>query len=189
MTYFAKFPYIPYTIDSGLSFNVVSDILRRIIVNQETKENYALYEEYIVQDGETPESVSFKFYNDPQYHWVILLLNDIIDPRFDWPLTETQLYNYAVSKYGTANISDIKYYTISSTDDTVVDATQEIPLKGVNEFGETFDNGYELAFPDAYAVTNIAHESKLNEQKRAIRVLRPKFLNGFVSEFEALVNG
>lgn len=189
MTYFSKFPLLPYTVDSGVTFSVVSDILRRISVNQQTRENFSLYEEYTVQDGETPETVSFKVYGDSQYHWVVLMLNDIIDPRFDWPLTETQLYDYAVSKYGTANISDVKYYTISSTDDTVVDPTQKTYKKAVNEFGVTYDDGYDITFPDAYPITNIAYESKLNEEKRTIRILRPKFLTAFVSEFEALING
>jgi hypothetical protein len=189
MTYFSKFPLLGYTVDSGVTTNIVSDILRRISVNTQTKENFSLYEEYTVQDGETPETVSFKFYNDAQYHWVILMLNDIIDPRFDWPLTETQLYDYAVTKYGTANISLTKYYTISSEDDTVVDPTQKTYKKAVNEFGVTYDDGFDYTYPSTYAVTNIAHESKLNEGKRNIRVLRPKFLSAFVSEFEALING
>lgn len=172
MTYFSRFPLIPYSFDNGVSYTLVSDVLRRISINKETKQNYSIIEEYQIQDGDTPETVSFKFYNDSQYHWIILILNDIIDPRFDWPLTETQLYDYAYNKY-TGNINGIKHYTISETNDIVIDSTQVI------------DNTY----PEAYEVKNLEYESKLNEEKRTIKILRPKFLNAFLTEFEALING
>ena len=178
MTYFSKMPYLAYTLDSGKTYNVVSDVLRRIAVNEQTKENYSLYEEYTVQDGETPETVSFKYYNDPQYHWVILLLNDIIDPRFDWPLTETQLYDYVNNKYS-GNISGVNNYTITQDSDIFVDPTQAIEY--------TTETLYPYA--DAYAYTNIQYESKLNEEKRTIKVLKPAYLSAFVSEYEALING
>jgi hypothetical protein len=188
MTYFSKLPLIPYSVDSGRTFKVVSDILRRVSVNQQTKENYAIYEEYTIQDGETPESVSFKLYGDPQYHWVVMLLNDIIDPRYDWPLTDTQLFDFVDTKYS-GNISGVKYHTLSADDDTVVDSTQLTINREVDEFGTGIVVGTELTYPSAYPITNLAYESKLNEEKRTIRVLRPKLLSAFVSEFEALING
>lgn len=186
--YFAKFPLIAYTFDSRTSFKLATDILRRISVNPETKGNYALFEKYVIKDGETPETVSFKFYNDTQYHWVIMLLNDIIDPRFDWPLTEAQLFDYVNTKYS-GNITGVQYYTISSDNKTVVDPTQQIQKKAVDEFGVTYLDGYEISFPDPFPITNMAHETNLNEEKRTINVLRPKYLTAFVSEFEALLNG
>lgn len=189
MTYFSRFPIFGYTFDSGVTFQIAADILRRISVSQETKENYSLYEEYTIKDGETPETVSFKFYNDTQYHWVILLINDIIDPRFGWALTEKQLYNYANSKYG-ANISAVRYYTISNTDTTVVDPTQKFDLKVIDPGQPTGSDGADVyPFADAYAVTNLDHEASENEKKRNIKVLRPRFLSAFLAEYEAALNG
>jgi hypothetical protein len=189
MTYFSRFPYVAYTVDSGATFSVVADILRRISVSQETKENYSLYEQYIVKEKETPEIVSFKFYNDSQYHWLILLINDIIDPRFGWPLTEKQLYDYVNTKYGSA-ASDIRYYTISQSDLTQVDPTQKYDLKVINPGSPSGSDGADVyPYADAYAVTNFDHESRENEKKRNIRVLRPQFLSAFIAEYEAAING
>jgi hypothetical protein len=188
MAYFSRFPLLGYTIDSGRTFNVVSDILRRISVNNETKENLSLFEEYEIKDGETPDILSHKFYGDTEYHWVILLINDIIDPRFDWHLTPPQLYDYTNSKYS-GNINGIQYYVISNTDDTVVDKDQKVLKKGVDILGQVFDDGYDLPFANAIPVTNIAYEEIVNEEKRKIKILRPKYLAAFLSEFEALLNG
>ncbi len=189
MTYFSRFPLVGYTVNSGVSYSLVADILRRISVATETKENYALYEEYTIKDEETPETVSFKFYNDPQYHWIILLINDIIDPRFGWPLTEKQLYNYAVNKYGSA-ISDVKYYTISATDLTQVDPTQMYNLIVIDPGQARGTDGADVyPYADAYPHTNLDFEQEENEKKRNIRVLRPQYLSAFIAEYEAAING
>ena len=55
-------------------------------------------------DGETPEIVADKFYNDSELYWIILMANEMIDPRFDWPLSYVNLLNYVDNKYGTANV-------------------------------------------------------------------------------------
>jgi hypothetical protein len=46
-----------------------------------------------------------------------------------------------------------------------------------------------LTYPNAVAITNLEYESSLNEEKRTIKVLRPKYLSSFLAEFEALLNG
>lgn len=189
MSYFSRFPLVPYTFDLGISFQLASDILRRISVSQETKENYSLFEEYTIKDGETPEIVSFKFYNDTQYLWVILLINDIIDPRFEWALSDKQLYNYATNKYS-ANISAVRYYTISSTDLTVVSPTQKYDLKVIDPGQPTGSDGADIyPYADALPVTNLDYEVAENEKRRNIKVLRPKFLTAFITEYEAAING
>lgn len=35
---------------------------------------------YVVQQGDTPDSISLKFYNSPLYYWAILDFNEINDP-------------------------------------------------------------------------------------------------------------
>jgi hypothetical protein len=168
VSYFRRFPLLGYTLDSGQNYSIVTDVLKRIVPNQTTKENYALIEEYDIKDGETPEIVAHKFYGVSDYHWIILLINDILDPRFDWPLSDQQLYSYTEAKYGEGNITAAHHYTISETNDIVVDLDQ---------------------YPSAHTVSNFAHESNLNDTKRAIRVLRPEYLQSFISEFDILVNG
>jgi hypothetical protein len=56
---------------------------------------------YVVVEGDTPEIVSYKFYGTPLYHWVVLIVNDIVNPREEWPLSENQLINKIALKYST----------------------------------------------------------------------------------------
>jgi hypothetical protein len=101
--YFKSFPYTFYSLDNATTVQVVTNITNRIILSEETKNNLSLYDEYDIKDGETPELVADKFYNNPELHWLILHYNDILDPRFDWPLDTNNLNRYLTGKYNDVN--------------------------------------------------------------------------------------
>lgn len=108
MSYFIKFPKVVHTLDEYKSGQILPDIFRRTKFLTEISENFAFFDEYDVQDGETPEIVADKFYNDPTLHWVILQANEIIDPRFDFPLDSYNLAQFTAGKY--ANINAVHHY-------------------------------------------------------------------------------
>jgi len=58
-----------------------------------------LLENYIVLDGETPELVSQKFYETPFNHWIILMVNNIVDPREEWPIPENRVVDRVYANY------------------------------------------------------------------------------------------
>lgn len=106
--YFEKFPKVVHTLDNYRTGQIIPDILRRTKFINELATNFAFFDEYDVQDGETPEIVADKFYNNPQLHWIILQTNEILDARFDWPLSQQNLYQYTLSKYG--NVNGVHHY-------------------------------------------------------------------------------
>lgn len=106
--YFQNFPFTYYSLDNASTVQVVTDITNRAVINEELKNNFGLYDEYDIKDGETPELVADKFYNNPSLHWVVLNYNDIIDPRFDWPLDTNNLVRYVNGKY--ANSTAVHHY-------------------------------------------------------------------------------
>jgi len=106
--YFTILPTTYFTLDDRTSVQIVTNILMRTIFTDELKDNFSLYDEYDIVDGETPEITAFKIYGNSELHWIILHTNDIIDPRFDWVLSQTQLKTYVESKYG--NINAVHHY-------------------------------------------------------------------------------
>lgn len=79
---------------------LITDILKRIILSNPNLEKSSLVEQYIIIEGETPESVSFNYYGDVKYYWIIMLLNNIKSRYFNWPLSSQELQQYIESKYG-----------------------------------------------------------------------------------------
>tara|TARA_Y100001963_G_C6793913_1_gene457535 strand:- start:37010 stop:38047 length:1038 start_codon:yes stop_codon:yes gene_type:complete len=101
--YFSKFPLIAYRNlaqnDKDETVKVARDIVRRVAFSKRLKDEAALFQDYYVKEGEKPEDVAYKVYGDPHYHWVVLLFNDVINPYYEWPLTNEAIDNYIAKKY------------------------------------------------------------------------------------------
>ena len=99
MSFFSKFPTTYYSITGTQVKTLVTDILRRIKVKDEVLSNGGYYYNYIVKDGERPETIADKLYGSADLHWVILIMNDIIDPYFDWILSTNEYEEMVIDKY------------------------------------------------------------------------------------------
>jgi len=118
--YFREFPLYQYDFEGkGQSVKLVTDILRRVAVKSKVKANTLLFDKYDVKDGETPEIVADLYYGNSQYHWVVVLLNDITS-WYDWPLDAVQYSNYLMDKYGD-NVDGTHHYEVAqSSGDTAI---------------------------------------------------------------------
>lgn len=100
--YFKEFPKILYDFkkpDGSTETKIVRDITRNVRFRKEILENITVYDEYDIQDGETPEIIAEKVYGNPKYHWVIMLANQRWEYINDFPLDETSLIKYIEAKY------------------------------------------------------------------------------------------
>lgn len=131
--YFENFPLTYYTVYDDLSnVKIVTNITVRSKLSNDALNNLLLYDEYDIKDGETPEIVADKFYNNPQLHWVVLLTNEIIDPRFDWLLSINNLYRYCEGKYD--NVYGVHHYE----DNTGNISPGNVILTSNSQFGNMF---------------------------------------------------
>ena len=167
--YFSEFPLYQYDFDGkGQSAKLITDILRRVSVRAKVKANTLLFDKYDIVDGETPEIVADKYYGSPQYHFVVILLNDIVN-QYDWPLDSVQYAKFLKDKYGD-NIDGVHHYEINQTSgDTTIKLEVSSDTTG------------------ATLVTNREYEDRLQDQKRSIRLLDRVYLRSFVEEFKKLI--
>jgi len=97
MSYFSKFPRTILSIDNN-SY-VIEDFLRRVGISEQFKNNTVFLEDYFVRDKETPEFVSQFFYGTPTYHWVILMVNNIVNLNEEWPIPDSKVTDLIYLKY------------------------------------------------------------------------------------------
>lgn len=97
MKYFSRFPITVVT-TNGKS-TIITDFLRRVAISNKFRENTVAMEDYFVLDGETPEMVSNKLYATPANHWLILMVNDITNPREEWPIPDSKVTDLVYQKY------------------------------------------------------------------------------------------
>lgn len=160
MSYFIKFPTINLSVDNTGDTKETVNIFRRTAVLNSVRTNTSLYEHYYIQDGETPEGLANKFYDDASLHWVILLFNNIRDANYDWPLSYHDLNRFVEKKYGSTEKYSTHHYENNE--------------------------GFQVlsTAPFAKKVDNYGHEEELNEKKRLIKILKLEFLTDFISDFQ-----
>ena len=178
MKYFSQFPLINYDI-TGLQSNykAVVNIWRRVKVRSKIINQIANYDRYDVQEGESPEIVSYKVYGDTDLFWIVCLMNDVQNRYYDWPLPEFTFQQFVADKYD--NPDGIHHY--------------EITQKSGKQSGDVpSDYSHKLEVnstePGAVSVSNIQYERRIQDDKRQIKLLPPNFVNAFVDEFRNLIN-
>lgn len=169
--YFSNFPTIPYDSKGTGEFKDVKNLLRRIGIRAKVKTNTMLYDTYDVKNGETPESIAFKLYDDAELHWIVMLVNNITDRFHDWPLSEAQFLQFVNEKY--SNPDAIHHYEIEQESG---DTSIKINIGTSN-----------ADYPTATAITNYEYEQEEQDNKRKIRLLDPSFIDIFVDEFKILM--
>ena len=174
--YFDSFPIIQYGSTDGTIKNV-TNLLRRVAIRTKVKTNAALFDTYDIKSGETPEIIADKFYDDPELHWVIMLVNNVTDRYHDWPMNEQQFSTFVNEKY--SNPDGIHHHEITQESG---DTTQKIEVYDPDLISSDTD-----AYTSATAITNREFEESEQDKKRKIRLLDPIFVDQFVEEFNSLI--
>ena len=173
MSYFDMFPKVFYDNKGDGKYSVMTNLLRRVKLVDSAKLNIIDFDYYDVKDGETPEMIAHKYYGDVNLHWTILTVNEIVDYYEDWPMSVQRFEEFVKDKYD--NPQAIHHYEITQTSgDTSV----------------KIDVGMNITeYPSATAVSNYQYEDALQEKKRQIRLIQPRYVNEFVKEFERKLDG
>ena len=150
-------------------------IIKRVKLRSNIKNGLFIFDKYDVKYGENPEDVAFKYYDDAELHWVVLLVNNITDRYYQWPLTEPQFQLFLTDKYGAGSEDAVHHYELAQTSGPTSSSDDSHMLE-VNSDTE-----------NATTITNREYEERKQNQLRQIRLLDRRYLNQFVEEFEQLM--
>ncbi|HAW80568.1 MAG TPA: hypothetical protein DCX27_13180 [Balneola sp.] len=128
--YFDNFPTINYEYTPGILKRSL-DILRRTDVTSRLL-NSNQYDQLIISDGETPQSLAIKVYDDVSLYWSFFITNRLVNPFYDWPLPYEKLNKRINSKYAgvslyvTEDSNGLTMDTQSATSSYSIDETVKI---------------------------------------------------------------
>jgi hypothetical protein len=163
MAYFNYFPTIGYDV-RGVKNQTRIDAITNVLVRVRKKmmmTNASLFEHVFVSDGDKPEILAHKYYDDSTLHWIILYTNYMTNPLYDWPLTYFDLQKYVASKY--SDINGIHHYEDNDGFEVDSDAANATPI------------------------TNFLYEEKRNDNNRNINIIRKEYVNQIIQEFKSLI--
>ena len=212
--YFNYFPKTFYTSNNDVNgVEAITNIIARFAFDSQLKENTSAFYPYQVQDSDTPEIIADKYYGNVEYHWVVLLFNNIIDPQFDWPLKSDTLIDYIDKKYtanGSANTpaqsgltwalsennvqSYFKVITSTANDGTITQEKITIDANtyanvGVTSVSKTTQAGEVVTIRTTKETQSYyTYETNLNESKREINLIKSDFLPQIEKEFKRVIS-
>ena len=171
--YFRNIPKVKYDI-TGAEPNKyldVTNIMKRISFKPSVIEDITDYYPYRVKDGERPDIISHQKYGSVAYAYLIMLINDIYDPLFDWPLSAQQFEKYLTNKYGSVSsaMGTTKYYyQIIRAEVARTGTSERVPEVKFIVDQTTYDT---LGTGDRSTQSQYEWEDELNDNKRDIKLI------------------
>ena len=169
---------------------LIKNFFKRAILRTDIDKAITAYDFRVIKEGERPDIIANKVYDDPELDWVVLITNNITNIRNQWPLSNNDLHNYMIEKYGSeAALSDVHHYeTIELRDEfnrTVLESGLEVDA----DFTFTYTplNGTQQTISAAGPVSNYTYETLANDAKRVIRILKPEFLGALLSDMRSIM--
>ena len=191
MGYFRELPNLLYPSflpnkNSSLDFIEIKNLFRRAKLRDDLQNNFTVFEKYEIPMGLRPDTVAEELYGSDELDWVVLTVAGILNVRNEWPLSDRDLYEYSLDKYG-ESLNSTRFFETKETKDSngrlilpkgkVVDSNFTIPKPG--EPTATLN--------PVVGISNYEYETRINDEKRNIFVLREEYLQQFLNDMRELM--
>ena len=191
MGYFRELPNLLYPSflpekTSSLDFIEVKNIFRRVKLKDNFFNNFTVFNKYEIPEGLRPDTVSEELYGSAIFDWVVLTTAGILNVRNEWPLSNRDLYNYSLDKYGDS-INSNRFFETTE----VKDSSGRLILPK----GKVVDSNFTIPKPGeptatlnpVVGISNYEYETRLNDDKRNINILREENLQDFLDDMRNIM--
>jgi hypothetical protein len=186
-SYFQRVPdlnYVSRLPDAKIGDYIrVKNLFKKGKLREDIFQNLAFFEKYKVVGDDRPDNVAFEVYDDASLDWIVLLSNNVLNIQSEWPLPQTDFDRFVLDKYGDY---DTLYNGIHHYETEEVKNSQGVTIVPA---GLQVDSSYSLSYYDFFIdqqittgnisipVTNYEYEEKIENDKRNIFLLKPRYLN------------
>ena len=194
--YFSQLPdfeYVSRLPDAKISdYITVKNFFKRGFLREDIFQNLAFFTKYSITGNDRPDNVAFEIYQDSTLDWLVLMANNIVNIQNEWPLSNIDFDELMLDKYGSYDtlFNGIHHYE-------TIEVKDARDVKIVNA-GLKVESDYSITFFDERAdqmktvtptipVTNYQYEQKVNEDKRNIYLLQPRYLQVVRDDLEDLM--
>lgn len=196
MAYFDEFPDIllpSFANDRNSSSDFVrsKNLFKRAKIRDDFFSTATVFDLYSIIGDDRPDNVAQKLYGDSELDWVVLLSNNIINIRDEWPMSQYDLERYLDNKYSQEQLSEVHHY---ETKEVKTDFGMLLLQEGL-----WVDANYTFKFTDddevktlsgANILTSVStyqFEIQKNDSKRNIYALRSNYLQTVFSDMRDIM--
>ena len=191
MGYFRELPNLRYPSflkekKSSLDYIEVKNVFRRIKLRDDLQSNFTIFNKYEIEEGMRPDTVAEELYGNPEFDWIVLTVAGILNVRNEWPLNNRDLYNYCLDKYDDS-LNSVRFFETKE----VKNADGKLILPK----GKVVDSDFTIPNPDnvsanlnpVVGISNYEYETRLNDEKRNIYVLREGYVQTFLNDIREIM--
>ena len=212
--YFKKIPNFDYV--SRLpnakigDYLPVKNLFKRGVLREDIFQDLTVFTKYKISGDDRPDNVAYNFYDDSQLDWLVLISNNIINIQSEWPMTQQSFDNYLINKYTESGDSDTDTYDRIYNGVHHYETKQIINSNNVEILAEglTASPEYTLTYydwiVDGYVtlskaddeeyntslltpITNYEYESKIEDDKRNIFLLKPMYVSLVIDDMSEIM--
>ena len=194
--YFNKLPNFEYV--SRLpnakigDYVTVKNFFKRGALEEDILDNLSFHTKYKIIGDDRPDNVAYNFYGNSELDWLVLTCNNIVNIQTEWPLLQNDFDRFLLDKYGSYealnNTHHYKTQEIKNSKDVVI-----VPggVQCSSDYSVTYydyNTGQEkivLSRDCTTAVTNYEYEAEIEDEKRNIFLLEPRYLNVIRNDLDA----
>lgn len=186
MSYFRELPNLEYqsflsTSKGSDEYLLVKNIFRRVKLRDDLQNVFTIFNKYEIKEGARPDTVAEELYGSSQYDWVVLIGAGIVNVRNEWPLSDRDIYRYSEQLYGD-DLNAVHHYETTE----VKDSNGRLILPA----GKIVDSNFTIPDPNipiqtvnpVIGISNYEYETRKNEEKRTIYVLKPVYLQQVIND-------
>lgn len=196
MNYFQNLPKL--IVRDKQSLQIATNLLARVNVISSLLENPLIYYTYDIQDSDTPEIIAHKYYGNVNRFWMVLFANQMLDPQWDWPMTNAVFDSYVNSKYTIQELSQTHHFEKIITNTTIPEGSVSSQTITISEddYNDLLESSkiYSTVTGNVNirisknVVDNYTYEYDLNESKRNIKLMNKTYASKLEVEFNKLMN-
>ena len=195
-SYFSEVPnfeYVSRLPDAKISdYITVKNFFKRGFLREDIFQNLAFFTKYSITGNDRPDNVAFEVYQDSTLDWLVLMANNIVNIQNEWPISNADFDELMLEKYGSYDtlFNGIHHYETLEVKDARDVKIVNAGLKVESDYSVTFFDeragGMRTVTP-TIPVTNYQYEQKVNEDKRNIYLLQPRYLQVVRDDLEDLM--
>ena len=170
----------------------VKNLFKRTKISQTIFDDLTYFTKYQVIADERPDNIAYKIYGDSNLDWMVMLANNITNLQNEWPLEEQSFYRFLINKYGSeAGIESVHHYetqkVIDSKEKVIVPKGLEVPSNYSVTFLDSGTRTEQIRTSITDEITNRQYEEKIQDEKRNIFLIKPRFTGLIIEEMERVM--
>ncbi|MBL40103.1 MAG: hypothetical protein CL761_02085 [Chloroflexi bacterium] len=194
MNYFDLFPDVelPSFSDrrnSSKDLIRVKNLFKRGKIREDFFQNATTFYQYTITGDDRPDNVAKEVYDNIDLDWVVLLSNNILNIRDEWPMSQYDFQRYLNNKYDSVQLSQIHHYETKEirNSNEVLLLQSGLVVNSDFTFKYTDPNTGYQAINDVTSVSVFQHETQKNDDKRSIFLLRPEYVSVIISDMREIM--